>query len=377
MTMKICQRTLPFFLLLIAIAAPGNANQPSAAQSGEPAQREHFAIELDRPAPDQHIRAADSRVEVSGRAGTLPFVASDVVLLIDHSTLGAVASGIDVDQDGVVGRTRSSVTEWEPLAPNAPLWTTDSGDTVHEMQLRLARGLLARLEARQNRVGLAAFNFRAWTGGSRLVRLTEKPGIRVPVGEPDAILAALAGFPPPQERRWTDLTRLLERGVELLDEGALANEPSRPRTLLLLSHGKPSAPIGIAWSSRSAIEYAEGLDERGIVLWAIPLRGGDTDFLSKLTRGSGGEVLPLDQLDARFAVPVTSDLRPRELEIENITQHTRASSLQSFPDGRFEAVVLLAPGANTLEIRAVLANGQRATIRRQVHYEASPAEPIP
>ncbi|MBW2398318.1 MAG: VWA domain-containing protein [Deltaproteobacteria bacterium] len=376
MTLENCPRFLPLILLLL-FATPGVANDTPAAQPGEPVQQEPLAIELDRPVSDQHIRAPAPLVEVSGRAGTLPFFASDVVLLIDHSTLALLASGIDVDRDGVVGRTRSSVKFWEPLAPKAPFWTTDSGDTVQELQLRIARALISRLAARQNRVGMASFTFRARTDGTSVVRLTEKPGISVPVGDPEVVLAALADFPPARERRWTDLTRLIERGAELLDAATPDTEPSRPRAILLLSHGEPSAPSGVGWSSQRAVEYAAELDDRGISLWAIPLRSADTPFLSELSRGSGGKVLPLDRLDAQFGAPVPSDLRPRELEIENVTNHERATGQRVFPDGRFDAMVPLEPGANTLEIRAVLADGQRTTVRRVVHYEAAPAEQNP
>ncbi|MFB3117691.1 MAG: hypothetical protein ACE1ZP_02905, partial [Myxococcota bacterium] len=78
-----------------------------------------------------------------------------------------------------------------------------------------------------------------------------------------------------------------------------------------------------------------------------------------------------------FGAPRLSDLRPKELEIENVTKHARATSLRVFPDGRFEALVPLEPGPNTLEIRAVLADGHRTTLRRLVHYEAGPPEQIP
>jgi hypothetical protein len=375
--MESCQRYVPVLLLLLGFATPGAANDPAAAQPGEPAQQEHLAIELDRPVSGQHIREPVPRVEVSGRAGTLPFFASDVVILIDHSALAATASGIDVDEDGVVGRNRSSVTERDPLGPPARLWTTDSGDTNHALQLRVARALVPRLAARQNRVGLASFTFRARTSGTSVVRLTEKPAVIVPVGEPDAVLAALADFPPAQERRWTDLTRLLERGAELLDDATPGSEPARSRALLLLSLGAPSAPDGIGWSTQSVLEHSREFAERDIALWAIPLNTADPAFMADLTRSSGGDVLPLDQLDARFGAPVPSDLRPKELEIENVTTHARATDLRVFPDGRFDAMVPLVPGANTLEIRAVLADGQRETLRRLVHYEAGPAESVP
>jgi hypothetical protein len=381
-SMAKCQRTLALILLLLGCATPEIAKVPPPAQPGEPAQPEHLEIQLDWPVSDQHIRQLYPLIEVSGRAGTLPFFASDVVLLIDHSTLAVLASGIDVDADGVVGRNRSSVKEWDPFAKPARLWTTDSGDTVQALQLRIARALIPRLAARQNRVGLASFTFRARTNGTSIVRLTEKPAVIVPVGEPDAVLEALEGFPAAHERRWTNLTRLLELGAELLDDARAVRTEStvhsaRPRAILLFSLGVPSAPDGIYWSSRMAVEHSRELGERGIALWAIPFGSADPAFLSELTRGSGGKVLLLDQLDAQFAAPVFGDLRPMELEIENVTMRAQATILRVFRDGRFEAVVPLEPGPNTLEIRAVLADGHRATLRRLVHYEAGPAETFP
>ena len=162
-----------------------------------------------------------------------------------------------------------------------------------------------------------------------------------------------------------------------MDYATPDTEPARPRAILLLSLGAPSAPDGLYWSSREAVEHSGELAERGIALWVIPLNTADPTFLTELARGSGGNVLLLDRLDAQFGAPVPSELRPRELEIENVTMQAQATSLRVFPDGRFDAVVPLEPGANTLEIRAVLADGHRKTIRRLVHYEAGPAEQIP
>jgi hypothetical protein len=143
----------------------------------------------------------------------------------------------------------------------------------------------------------------------------------------------------------------------------------------LLSFGKPSAPSDVGWSSDQAVGQARLLGKRGIPVWAVALRSIDAAFLEELVRGNGGEVVSLHQLDAQFSVDVPSDLRPKELEIENVTTRAQATSLQVFSDGRFEASVPLEPGANTLEIRAVLADGHRTTVGRQVHFEPSSAEP--
>jgi hypothetical protein len=376
--MRICQRFLSLIPILLGLATSGAASDDSAAHPGEPTRRNHIEIELDRPAPNQRIDQSLPFVTVSGRAGTLPVVESDVVLLLDQSTMGLVASGIDVDGDGVVGRTSSTVTEWDSFERSARLWSSDSGDTLQQLQLRVARALTRRLVARRNRVGLVSFNFRArGQGGSNVMRLTEKSAVTVPVGKPDAVLAALADFPVAQKRRWTNLTRLIERGAEILDEATLHGEPARPRALLLLSFGKPSAPTGVGWSADQGVGQARLLGKRGIPVWAVALRSMDMAFLEELVRGNGGEVVPLDQLDAQFRVDVPSDLRPKELEIENVTTGAQATSLEVSSDGRFEALVPLEPGPNRLEIRAVFADGHRTTVERQVHFEPGSAEPSP
>ena len=297
------QRCVPVILLL-GLVSSGCANESHVAEPAAPARHEHLEIELGRPAADQPSRQPAPFVEVSGRAGMLPFFASDVVVVIDHSTLALIASGIDVDEDGIVGRTRSRVTERDGLLKPGQLWTPDSGDTVQALQLRVARALVPRLAARQNHVGLASFTLRARTRGTSLLqRLTEKPGIIVPVGEPDAVLRALEDFPAARQRRRTDLASLLELGAELLDDATPGAEPARPRAILLLSLGLPSAPDGIHWSSRRALERAAELGERGIAVWAIPFGPADIGYLDELTRRSGGRVVPLDQLDARFGAP--------------------------------------------------------------------------
>ena len=240
-------------------------------------------------------------VAESDRSSTLPFIASNVVIVIDHSALALLASGIDVDGNGIVGRDRIQA-DWISRVPTAPqFWTTDSGDTVRALQLRVARTLVERLVLRQNRVGLASFAVRSRYKVDVLPLLTDVSQVLVPVGATGAVLAALDHFPPAHAQKRTDLSRLLEQAALLLDEAVTYFEPVRPRMLLLLYLGQPSAPDGKYWSSQRALERAAELGKRGIAVWGIPIGPGKFDFLDELTRRSGGGVIPLDQLDARFA----------------------------------------------------------------------------
>jgi hypothetical protein len=267
-------------ILLLALACSGCASDP-AAQTNE--QHSNRTSEVHEPI-------------ALGR-----FFESDVVIVIDQSTLALLASGIDVDNDGVVGRNREWVGR-EQITPSAPgwSWTTDSDDTVEALQRELASSLVGRLAERGNRIGLASFALRAALRGTSIVRYYDKPHILVPVGPPDRVLAALEDFPSIQEQRRTDLARLLPLAAELLDE-ASKSAPTRPRAILLLTVGGPTAPDGLHWASRRAIETARGLGERDIEIWAIPLGDTDVHYLRELTESSGGGVVALDQLDSLFA----------------------------------------------------------------------------
>jgi len=55
--------------------------------------------------------------------------------------------------------------------------------------------------------------------------------------------------------------------------------------------------------------------------------------------------------------------------IENLTANDSARAIRTFPDGSFDAIVPLAEGENVLEVRALFADGHRASARSVVHYE--------
>jgi hypothetical protein len=287
--MTICNRRLLLVLLAGSLGA-GCASDRAASTRDDPTHTSELRAWIDSP----------------------PFISSDVVIAIDHSSLALLASGFDVDKDGVVGRNREWVVREKDSYENPGwLWTIDSDDTVDALQLEVARALVARLADRENRVGLASFTLRARARGMNLIRLTDKTHIVVPVGSPDAVLAALMDFPPARERMRTDLARLLELAAELLD-GASPQALGRARTILLLSLGEPSAPDGIYWSSRRAAQLGADLDERDIAVWAVPFGNTNVGYLYELTRSSGGNVVSLEQLDAIFAVPGPVAALPRQ-----------------------------------------------------------------
>lgn len=235
-----------------------------------------------------------------------PLAETDVVLVLDQSTPGLLASGRDVDGDGIVGLTHTWVTEKNPFSRPPSSWTSDPGDTVRALQMQVARALVPRLAARGDRLGLLAFAQRAKQHRRTLTRHVDRPMIATPVGGPEAVLTALDEIPPPQARRRFDLARALKIAESLL--GAVPDsEPDRPRAILLLSLGRPSAPDGIHWASQRALQTARRLGDRGIQVWAIPFGGADIRYLNDLTGGTGGRVVPLEQLTQLLAAARLQD----------------------------------------------------------------------
>ena len=271
----------PLIVSLLGLVCFGCANAPPAV--------------VPTPAPS----AAEGAHPTATEGEHPTFAASDLVLAIDNSTLGLLASGVDVNADGHVGRTRSTVYETSRTTPfPTRSFTTDPGDTVHALQIRVARALVPALAARETRLGLASFSIR--DRGITHARLNDRPTVSVPVGAAEPVLAALGSFPAAHDRRHTDLARLLELAAKLLDGAERDPDPTRTRAILLLSHGQPSAPDGIHWASQRALAVARELGKRGISVWAIPFGIANVAYLEQLTQVSGGSVVPLGQLHARF-----------------------------------------------------------------------------
>jgi hypothetical protein len=330
--MRSRNRRLPWTLLLGLVTAPGLiasgcVNDPAAGGDTARASQRPREIELDRATPERQPDHPSAWLDGSGRVAGLPFFRSDVVILIDHSTLAQLASGVDVDRDGIVGRTRRSFTESNRPPLPSRSWTTDRGDTAHALQMRVARALVHALAARQNRLGLVSLTQRARLQTATLVRHTDKPSVVAPVGAPlELLLARIAELPAEPVRRRTDLTRLLQRGAELLDQATPSPGLARPRTLLLLSLGRTWTPDGIHHSSQQALAFAGDLGERDIAVWAVPFGVGgivDVAYLDELTRSTGGAVVPLDQLEAHFGELDPSALR--SLELENVAGRPQPS----------------------------------------------------
>lgn len=344
-------------LVLPALLAGARA---PAAEDRTPRPVE-LALELDAPLPDARIRLEVPLAMVSGRAGRAPLFASDVVIAIDQSRSTLLASGLDVDRDGVLGRSRLWAADRGRFAKPRRSWTTDPDDTVLAAEISAAASLVHGLAARRNRIGVLTF--------------AAQPRIRTGVGAPEAGRAALDRIQRMEHEGGTDVARALGVAAQMFDAAPAVEGPRPPRAVLLLSDGRPTLPDGDYWASRRGVETARELAEAGIEIWTLALGARpDAEYLEEMARLTGGDRLRLEDLPALANEPALVSLEPRELAIENLTLARGGRAVRIFSDGRFDGLVPLAPGENTLEVRAVLADGRRQSLRRVVHYEQAPPE---
>jgi hypothetical protein len=217
------------------------------------------------------------------------------------------------------------------------------------------------------RVGLVAFSGHAF--------------VAAPVGSSrEALLEAL------DHLRWnflqdlggTDFARALRAGAEALAK-APPGPPGRERSILLLSDGALAGGRSREEIEREALAAARDVAARDFRVLAFAL-GPEPEEKLDVYRGlaelTGGRFEQLARpSDAVARLRSVDFAEPTELAILNATTGTAARALRSFPDGSFDALVELAPGANRLRFSARAKSGSTQVAERVVRYEATAAGP--
>jgi hypothetical protein len=100
------------------------------------------------------------------------------------------------------------------------------------------------------------------------------------------------------------------------------------------------------------------------------------DVFAELAARTGGRFERLERAgDAIARLPRTDLVGLEALRIVNLTTGRPARALRTFPDGKFDAFVELARGANRLRVEGAASDGARAAADRVVFHE--PLRPDP
>jgi hypothetical protein len=315
----------------------------------------HLAARLDvqAPPPGEATTTDLPYLEIRGKAGLWDAALQDVAIALDVSNSTLDASGIDVDGDGHTGRNRPASL----VMSDERSGSSDRGDSIVRAELLAAERLIAELDPATTRVSLVLF--------------TATANLAAPLGAPADALAALRRHHVHYDPTGTSFAAPLERAFADLMEHRRPGERSQ-RTILMLSDGEPTAPSRPEARSR-ALEVADRLARFGVRVLAFAL-GSEalekSDTLREVAERSGGRFAVNADLDD---VSFLRDVRLTGLErISIVNQRTgeAARAIRSFPDGSFDALVALAPGANPIEVRAQVADHDPLVVARIVHRAA-------
>ena len=327
-------------------------------------------------APDEGASVSLPLVEVRGRAAPDGAAANDVALAIDVSDSVLLPSGWDVDGDGPDGR---SEPWWAELYGRDPVLSmrareSDLDDSVLMAEIAAARALLDRLDLTRDRVALVAFS--------------DTATLLMPLGSPRPALEAALDALPRELKRWGRGTNFgdaiaaaqnaLGDDLEALGRGEDGARDGRRRTILFLSDGEPTMPAGRDMPRQHALWSANAAAAAGIRIHAFAL-GEEAkpglDVFAELAARSGGRFVRLEQAgDAIARLPETDLAGLAALRVVNATTGRPARALRTFPDGRFDALVELAPGANRLRFEAEASDGARAAVELDVVRDAAPPD---
>ena len=321
------------------------------------ARAEQVYLEIDAPHSGDLVNEPIALVEVRGWAGTGLRGKHDVVIVIDRSGSTFRASGVDVDGDGVIGRTYPGDPPEEIV-----LWTSDFGDTIVSAETLAARRLVERLDPETTRMGIITFG-----GNAKL---------EAPVGASrEQLLAALDGLQPRANPNGTNMYGAIETAIDALEAAPKEpGEPPRQREILLLSDGMPTSPpeprnaaqiISVHAARNAAQAHAR------IYAYALgPTAAAAHDSFQEIVAANGGELTVLDSpADIVEFVPYLSLTSIAKVSLENTTLGESGRAVRLFPDGSFDGFAPLQPGRNELRFTATSQAGTLATTTRWLTFD--------
>lgn len=351
----------------------------AAALAQAPAQAGAAALELHAPAAEES-ESALPLLEVRGHAGGRAPAGHDVVIAIDVSASATAYSGHDLDGDGPEGRTSPSLLA--RIAERGAGETTrkvlgevpDLEDSVVLAELLAAEALIERLDPRSVRVGIVAFSDRAHVVaplGSRPELLRRALGaLRADFwryyggthfGEAVRVSLAELRHDPASERPGRAGARASEAGA-------------REASILLLSDGSPTLPPAGGGPDAASVHAAQDAAVEGVRVYTFALGAeaeASLDIYRAMAATSGGRFERIERPGDAIGRLRTVDLADlAEVRVENLTNGQSGRALRTFPDGSFDAFLLLDAGENRLRVTAVLRDGSASSLERRVHYRA-------
>ncbi len=342
---------------MLAVCAPPAAR----AQNSD----EQVWMDLAAPLEGYVQKLPVAMVEVRGSTGAGRARYHDVALVVDLSASTRLPSGVDVNENGRIGKSAPEIREdyWGDGSPEK--LCDDAGDTIAAAEIAALRRLLKLLDPAHTRVALIAFGDRA--------------EVVAPLTSTRAELAKGLERLDHEHGHYggTNYAAAIDAAITALEQAKPAPGASeRKRSILFLSDGYPTMPQPEPEPAKQAIAAAKraGVEQSHLHSFALgpeAVRGRDIlSLMSKLADGSLTEIeRPGDVL---FHLPSVELSEIAEVQLENETTKQPGRAVRVLADGTFDGFVPLEAGRNVVHVSSVGIGGGRHEERRSVYYNPAP-----
>ena len=321
-----------------------------------------------RPPTDTVQTLPLAMVEVAGSTGAGRLHFHDVAIVIDLSASTRLRSGVDVNENGVVGKASPEIREdyWGAASPE--LLCDDPGDTIAAAEIAAVRRLLKLLNPERTRVALIAF-------GDRAELMAPLDATRA-AGDRRARRARQA---PRLVRRHELRRRARRRARRAARRDERRDRAGRKRSILFLSDGYPTLPPPEPNPGRAAIAAARAAGQKDVHIHSFALgpeavRGRDVlDLVSRVSNGTLTEIERPGEVLFHLPAVELSDVAEVKLENETVAASPGARSGCS-PTAASTASCRSSTGRNLIRVTALGIGG--GVQQRRSHRAVSSRRPV-
>ncbi len=362
--------------LLLAGAAP-------VAVAAEPPAG--VRVLVDSPRQNEVVRSRIDMAPLVGSAAAdgLRPASFDVVLVIDISGSTAYPSGLDVDNDGLLGESQRALVKGMPDTKN-----TDPDDSVLAAEIGAAITLLDGLNPARVRVGVVSFSGEIDPAtGRRRSEAQSDAWLEAPLTDDygavrQALQAILLRGPSGGTDMEAGLKLALRELAGLPGAQSVARKDAK-KVMLFLTDGRPSLPYGMGnkddREDYEAVQNAARLAHLGGVSINVYGLGPEAiDYpvacteMAKLTNGLYTPVRRPGDIVA--ALSGVSFANVDDVVAVNLTigEMSGPDDIQLNPDGSFSGFVPARRGRNRVRISALASDGTRGST--EVEFDFAPQE---
>jgi Mg-chelatase subunit ChlD len=308
----------------------------------------------------------------------------DIVLIIDVSGSTKVASGVDVDGDGIIGIDPHM--ELVPPGMYPPeLRNTDPDDLILAAEIAAAEALLGTLDPEHTRLGVISFSGEMNPNTGHRVRFDQQDAwVEVPLTNDYLVVRrALQGIllrGPNGGTNFAAGIRLAVTELASLSGAKSAARPDAKKVALFLTDGLPTFPIGSGSSAEpgdteAALNAARLAHKAGINIntYALgPSALTNPIAATEVARITLGTFMPVQNPgDIISFLQGVTFANVEDVVFTNLTTREVSYDVNLSPDGRFSGFVPVTEGKNRVRVTALASDGSSGSVEFDLDFETA------